>query len=103
MSDMTATIHRVDELVAATDTNVALSGIAIDYKAGAALVLVGERAVFLDGVNCWPVQLRGKHVRACGMLRYSPAASVDPGVTVQHAVGDRWSLACPIYEQADAP
>jgi len=84
------------------DSKVALTGIATDYKAGAAIVLDDGGSVLLDGLDYWGSALRGKRVMVSGTLRHAPAStSVGPDtVQVQHVVGDHWWIEEPKIEGA---
>ncbi|HVQ07033.1 MAG TPA: hypothetical protein VMS43_01225 [Allosphingosinicella sp.] len=94
--------RQAEELIEAVGTQVALTGTAVDYKAGAVLEVAGDRPVFLDGVHYWPAETRGKRMTVRGVLRHRPAGIpvADGPVPAQRMRGDKWWIERPAYEVA---
>ncbi len=88
-----------DELSGQIDSHVTLSGIATDYKVGAAVVLDTGGSVLLNGIPSWPPELRGTRVRVAGLLRHTTGA--ESGARQprrQKVTGERWWLDEPKIE-----
>jgi len=93
---------RTERSVEAVGSEVTLTGEAVDYKIGAALLLEGDRSVFLDGLHYWPAELRGSRMRVRGVLRHRKASPPETASAfpAQRARGDKWWIERPDWEKA---
>jgi hypothetical protein len=70
------------QMSGAEATHVTLTGTARDAKLGAMLILDNGKALAVDGLDAWPVELHGKRVVVTGVLEERvdlPAFESRPG------------------------
>jgi hypothetical protein len=89
-----STVETIADLKAMQGQRVTLRGTAADAKMGA-VILVEEEPVYLTDLDFWPAALRGKRVRATGLLKLrknAPDPLPEDGGAIQGAWGDAWLL-----------
>ncbi len=92
-------VETIADLEKMKGQRVTIRGKAEDAKMGA-VVLVEEEPVYLTDLELWKSALRGKRVRATGLLmrrKLAPDPVMDDGVMLQGAWGESWVLDEPTY------
>jgi hypothetical protein len=78
------------------DMPATMQGEAADTKAGAVLALDDESLIYIDGLDYWPDDVRGKRLEVSGVLRRKqaipPAGAPGDALIRQGAGGDQFVL-----------
>jgi hypothetical protein len=61
-------IHRREELEQKTGRVITLEGIAVNMKAGAALLLDSTTRIYIEDREAWPSSVQGAHVQVTGTM-----------------------------------
>jgi len=89
------------------DAKAEVAGTAQDAKGGAVIDMPDGRVVYVEGLDSWPQELKGKQVNAVGRLvvkPHLPVATVAPDGAVSQGAeeGEQWVLENATWEAAPA-